>query len=58
MIREKKHFLKTCHAKLGGGGLHCSCCAPSGRKGRKAFMRAMRRSYNQAIDKLTQSEMD
>lgn len=58
MIREKKHFLKTCHAEIHGGGFHCDCCMTPNRKKRKQFLRAMRRKYNQQISKLVQQELE
>lgn len=58
MIREKKHFMKTCRAG-GGRGFYCMCCTPGPvRKERKRYLRAMRRKYNQLISKLVQAELD
>lgn len=57
MIREKKHFMKTCHAG-GRRGFYCTCCMTPQRKKRKAFLRTMRRKYNRDISKLVQQELE
>ena len=58
MIREKKHFLKTVHANIGGGGFHCKCCAPSTRLSRKQVMHRMRQAYNRQLSKEVQQDLE
>lgn len=53
---KNKEAMKFCHAKVGGGGFFCQCCASPDRKDRKKFLRRLRRLYTKHLMKVLAEE--